>query len=90
MLFEEIESKWKDRISLLLDFLLCYIFSFFMISEVVCISVLFFRWRGFWKWVFSLDLVSLDFLSDKVCVDFINEFFLNFKILSEFKLCIIE
>ncbi|RID45520.1 hypothetical protein BRARA_I02246 [Brassica rapa] len=90
MSLEETESKWKDRISLLPDSLLCHILSFLTTSEAVCTSVLSSRWRGLWKWVPSLDLVSSDFPSDKVCVDFINEFLLNFKTLSEFKLCIIE
>ncbi|KAH0910492.1 hypothetical protein HID58_033813 [Brassica napus] len=90
MSLEETESKWKDRISLLPDSLLCHILSFLTTKEAVCTSVLSSRWRGLWKWVPSLDLVSSDFPSDKVCVDFINEFLLNFKTLSEFKLCIIE
>ncbi|CAN6867830.1 unnamed protein product [Brassica oleracea] len=90
MSLEESASIWKDRISLLPDSLLCHILSFLTTKEAVCTSVLSSRWRGLWKWVPSLDLVSSDFPSDKVCVDFINEFLLNFKSLSEFKLCIIE
>ncbi|KAH0850118.1 hypothetical protein HID58_095773 [Brassica napus] len=79
MSLEETESKWKDRISLLPDSLLCHILSFLTTKEAVCTSV-----------CLPDGEVSGNFPSDKVCVDFINEFLLNFKTLSEFKLCIIE
>ncbi|KAF8077351.1 hypothetical protein N665_1044s0011 [Sinapis alba] len=90
MLVEESASIWKDQISLLPDSLLCHILSFLTTKEAVCTSVLSSRWRDLWKWVPRLDLVSLNFPSDKVCVDFINEFFLNFKSLSEFKICLTQ
>ncbi|KAL0712851.1 hypothetical protein Bca4012_019829 [Brassica carinata] len=83
-------SIWKDRISLLPDSLLCHILSFLTTKEAVCTSVLSSRWRDLWKWVPILDLVSSCFPSDKVCVDFINEFLLNFKCLSEFKICLAQ
>ncbi|XP_056852090.1 F-box/FBD/LRR-repeat protein At5g18770-like [Raphanus sativus] len=81
----------EDRISLLPEPLLCHILSFLTTEEAVWTSVLSSPWRHLWKCVPRLELDTSSFASDRVCVDFIDEF-LAFQgkpyYLREFKLTI--
>ncbi|CAN6811700.1 unnamed protein product, partial [Brassica oleracea] len=87
---ERVVIREEDMISSLPDPLLCHILSFLTIDEAVWTSVLSSRWRHLWKWVPRLELDSSYFPSDKVCVDFIDEFlaFQGKSYLREFKLTI--
>ena len=87
---ERVVISEEDRISSLPDPLLCHILGFLTIDEAVWTSVLSSRWRHLWKWVPRLELDSSYFPSDKVCVDFIDEFlaFQGKSYLREFKLTI--
>ncbi|CAN7006052.1 unnamed protein product, partial [Brassica rapa subsp. trilocularis] len=80
----------EDRISSLPEPLLCHILSFLTTEQAVWTSVLSSRWRHLWKWVHRLELNTLDFTNDQVCVDFIHEFlaFQGKHYLREFKLTI--
>ncbi|XP_056862458.1 F-box/FBD/LRR-repeat protein At5g18770-like [Raphanus sativus] len=81
----------EDRISLLPEQLLCHILGFLTTEEAVWTSVLSSPWSHLWKSVPRLELDSSSFASDRVCVDFIDEF-LAFQgkpyYLREFKLTI--
>ncbi|WZZ38983.1 hypothetical protein YC2023_035242 [Brassica napus] len=80
----------EDRISFLPEPLLCHILSFLTTEQAVWTSVLSSRWRHLWKWVPRLELNTLDFTNDQLCVDFIHEFlaFQGKHYLREFKLTI--
>uniref|UniRef100_M4CRC4 FBD domain-containing protein n=1 Tax=Brassica campestris TaxID=3711 RepID=M4CRC4_BRACM len=82
--------RGEDRISFLPEPLLCHILSFLTTEQAVWTSVLSSRWRYLWKWVPRLELNTLDFTNDQVCVDFIHEFlaFQGEHYLREFKLTI--
>ncbi|KAL0709727.1 hypothetical protein Bca4012_016705 [Brassica carinata] len=80
----------EDRISSLPEPLLCHILNFLTLEEAIWTSVLSSRWRHLWKWFPLSELDSSHFPSDKVCVDFIDEFlaFQGKSYLREFKLTI--